>query len=842
MMRYFLRLSLVILALAFSISVPAQNLPPLAPDGSVVSGALENGISFYIVTNAAQSGMADFALVRKGCADTLDARLELSSLPHFNKTVPHKFLNRKGIPCREEGFISYAEGSTIFRFDNVPVYDQAASDTTLLMLFDLIAAKPCQHAIVIAGNVAPPTIIEKMKVFSLMVPSRTPVYTKPEYSFAQGSAASYSFTPAEKSTLTVDIRTPRTPDAQMNTIQPFMSELFSLELAEIVKDRLKSAFTQRRVGVKSFDVEYVGSAASMGDEHFIIKVSADEDQMVQATMAVASVLAETSARGVPDGEYVYARNTVYRKMRSPLTNDDLVKMCISNYFTGSDLALPSTKVNFFAGKNLDADTEHNLFNNYVDALLHDTGNMSVHWTGEDGEFDDWTRSTVFASTWKTVSLLDVSTIRWSVVAKDTTNLWSDRGKTKLKVTSPEAVTGGEIWTFANDIKVIYRKDQSVKGQFGYALMVKGGYSSARSLQPGEGAFFSDVLGLSDVSGLTGTDFSRLMKINGIEMNLDVNAADTRVSGTAASNELGLVLRSLLSLTNSRSLRKSSFDAYRNFQESMIVPDKVDSLLYPDNPYPHVKSLSGLSDHTMESAKECFDNQFIKINDGVIVLVGDLPYDATQKLLSNYLGCFRISKNTSGRPASSYKVTEGLFTLIEEGADKSVSFGLAVPQKFTPDNRIAFRVSAQILQRRLAAAMARIGYSVTLTDRFGLFPQESMEIKFECRPCPADGLPIEVAGAREATDALLYARKALQDALTAPADPAELQAVKATVAASYAAALADKNQYINAVLMRYSFGKDMLTGYANKINAVSPQSVKNVFDALAGGRRVEYVIK
>ena len=74
----------------FSIMMPAQNLPVLQKDGSVTTGNLTNGISYYLLTNPSMKGVADFALVRKGVSDTLSARKELSSLPHFNKTIPYK--------------------------------------------------------------------------------------------------------------------------------------------------------------------------------------------------------------------------------------------------------------------------------------------------------------------------------------------------------------------------------------------------------------------------------------------------------------------------------------------------------------------------------------------------------------------------------------------------------------------------------------------------------------------------------------------------------------------------------------------------------------------------------
>ena len=59
-----------------------------------------------------------------------------------------------------------------------------------------------------------------MNVFSLMVPSRTPFYKKKEYVWRPSEEAEYSFIPSKESSLTVAFRSPRTPDDQMNTIQP----------------------------------------------------------------------------------------------------------------------------------------------------------------------------------------------------------------------------------------------------------------------------------------------------------------------------------------------------------------------------------------------------------------------------------------------------------------------------------------------------------------------------------------------------------------------------------------------------------------------------------------------
>ena len=63
-------LSFFALVLCFPITVPAQNLPPLEQDGSIVTGSLPTGVRYYLVSNPSYKGMVDIALVQKaGSAD-----------------------------------------------------------------------------------------------------------------------------------------------------------------------------------------------------------------------------------------------------------------------------------------------------------------------------------------------------------------------------------------------------------------------------------------------------------------------------------------------------------------------------------------------------------------------------------------------------------------------------------------------------------------------------------------------------------------------------------------------------------------------------------------------------
>ena len=820
--------------------MPAQNLPALQKDASITQGELSNGISYYLVTNSTMKGVADFALVRKGMADTLAARSDLSGLPHFNKTVPHEFLSRKGIGCRPEGFITYGNDATIYRFDNVPMFDVAAADTTLLMLFDIIATQPRRHAVIVAGDIKPAEIMEKMKVFSLMVPSRNPSYQAPEYSWTPSEETKWAFEPSERSSVEVDFRSPRTPAAQMNTIQPFISNLFSVELAEVVKSRLKESLLSRDIPVTGFSVRHSGSADSAGDEHFVIGLEMPEDQLIPATMALSSTLAEIGSKGIGKDEYMTVRESALQTFSKAPGNGDMVKMCISNYLFGSDLATNPTKARFFSSRNMSPEAEVGLFNRYSAALLGDTENATVSWTGNEEDYDEWIYQMMFKSTWNGVSLLDKPTYKWRVAASDTLEFSSDKSKTKLKTVATEPVSGGEMWTFANGMRVIYKKMASA-GRFSYSMMVKGGFSSVRDLPRGEGAFFSDMMGLHRIAGFQAGDFDRVLKANGVEMNTRVSAYDMRISGSAPSSRYALVFKALLSVANDRKADRSIFDTWRKMELSLMEPAVMDSLMYPDNDYTEVKTPSGLTPSTLIDAESFFSKEFLRCGDGVIVLVGDLPSEALQKYLAKALGGFRVSKGSSPRQTYNMNLRSGTVSYSGKGDSDCIRIGLAASHPFSTESYMAFRIACLHLSRRLSGEMAGHGFHVDLSNRFLTYPQEVMEMVFSLTPVPEEGLPEGVSGGEgRVSEALIVARKTLTDILSAPVDAVALASCKSLLANEYSIAFSDPSVYADAILMRYSSGKDVLTGYTDKINGVTAGNVKDVLGALAGGMIVEYV--
>ena len=81
-----------------------QEIPVLPDDPSVRKGILPDGISYYLVPNPSDKGVADFALVRKD-ADAATCRRLLDSLPAFAGRRPSDFLADNGIHPGKKGYV-----------------------------------------------------------------------------------------------------------------------------------------------------------------------------------------------------------------------------------------------------------------------------------------------------------------------------------------------------------------------------------------------------------------------------------------------------------------------------------------------------------------------------------------------------------------------------------------------------------------------------------------------------------------------------------------------------------------------------------------------------------------
>lgn len=136
----------LIVALIFSLPVLAQQMPPLPTDPKVKVGKLENGLTYYIRSNAEPKGQAEFYIVQK--VGSILEEENQRGLAHFlehmafngTKNFPGKkminYLETIGVKFGANLNAATGYDQTIYNISSAPVTREGVIDSCLLILHD----------------------------------------------------------------------------------------------------------------------------------------------------------------------------------------------------------------------------------------------------------------------------------------------------------------------------------------------------------------------------------------------------------------------------------------------------------------------------------------------------------------------------------------------------------------------------------------------------------------------------------------------------------------------------------------------------------------------------------
>ena len=846
---------LAALFLGFSLSAPGQGLAKLGRAPEIKVGEFPNGITYYLVTNKAAYGYADYALVQKGVPEETKFRGELLSLNHFDGQKPYRFLASRGVGYKSCGYVKRGEDYTMYRFEDVPTSDVASSDTTLMMLFDLCDLCPTEQAIIISGDIDAAAIQGKMSIFSLMVSKREPAPASPAYVWDPQPGSEIITTTnhfQRVSSVTATFASPRTAAAKLNTVQTLVSDMMYEELDLIVGERIRQAFRTADIPLGDLVLSRKTAADGPGDEAWSAQVFVGREDVLGAVETLADVFANLELAGVSEAEMKDARDQYLATLNknafsATTTNAAFLDKCAAAYLYGTDLA-PATAARDYLGKRqLAIGTATEIFNEFVAALLDKQENLTLTVDAPGVPFQPEEIDGIYASAWSRPQ----KRVYYRPHFSDTLALAGPSGRTKMKLEAVEPVTGGVIWHFSNGMQVVYKKAETA-GQFKYAFLYRGGFSSVPGLKKGEGAFVSDILGFYDVAGKSCTDFNQMLKANGITMERHVNVADMILTGTAPSGKLPLLLESVLSLSKDRSFNAEEYEYYlrseklRLERERMMTPGilaTTDLVLRPDYLYTPYKYSDNLSDDLPRRAESYFAKQFAKADDGIISLVGDLDPAVAQKVLCKYLDGFKTSKGLSQRPQAQYTTRSDWYSITDEGAhaeDASIHFALTSTLPVTAERYFAFRIAELILQKRLTAGLADCGYWSSADSGMEFYPKERWHLLLSCRPAATDGLPSGVEPA-DPTAAVKVIRGTLESALKQKVSASELKIYKDLLLKQANYGMGRPNALQEAIIARYSYGKDLTSKYKTLIPGLKAAAVEECLKDLANSGKVEYIV-
>lgn len=796
-------LSLTALLLLCCVRLGAQSLPKLKSADEITQGTLPNGVSYYLAFNPQVKGKADFALIQEGVEDVKGARNALVSLPHINIAAASQ---RMAVPYTPDGFVHYEDGARIFHFPDVSVAREEVRDSALLALTSLMSLSPWDQTVVICGDIDRGSYLTALKTLSLMVPRVQHFSRSDSLSSASGATKASVGNPIRLKVKKISVSRDKA-----GTPVPLVSQMLEMELGYIIRDRVAHAFALKGI---PYCIEARKDAILI---HF-------PDSLTKESYAIVeNVLGDIVSGRVTPTEFQRAKNiSLHFLIESGLapgkSNRFYIDKCISAARNGTNLASQKTIREFFDGRRISSKRELELFNNFAAAFVK----------------EDWG---------EVKSSEPIPAVEYPI-PDEVLRVKPGKG-VKLVSSTTDPVSGGELLTFDNRVKVIYKKTGPHQG-FSFCLSLRGGASSVEDIAPGESAYIGDMLQVNRIAGMKGKEFVQMLESCGIEIHSRVTLEDLRLFGETSSDRLEDVLKALVKIAYSRTPDPDEFEYYRKclaVRESS-VPAKVyavmDSLLCPDYAFLEQSSVHNITDELPQKAEKYFSERFANIADGVFVFVGDLDRGEFVSLFSKYLSCFQTSRVYSLREKVKYNLYSGRNTYLVSGEDKSVNMAATALVGTNGLNYYAFLLAQEVARKHFAWTLAPLGMYESVSGKVEFAPVERMSLYLTARPCNEDGLPAGVK-ALSPLASLREVRAAFASLPHIALSSSDLADCKAIAKNDIARALATPDGLIYYILARYVDGRDLITDYADKVDAVEEDDVIWILENLTDSGIVEYVV-
>lgn len=507
-----------------------------------------------------------------------------------------------------------------------------------------------------------------------------------------------------------------------------------------------------------------------------------------------------------NAEYDVVFDRVIADMREfgvTLEDFNYSRICVLDELSSSNEESKNAVAALFNSKNMDPEQELVYFNNYLKALYAD-------------EYTSWQP--------EVIKLKYGEELNYEA---------PENGKVKFSSEAEEPITGGKMWTFANGVNVVFKQMEG-SGRFSYALLLKGGYGSIPDLNYGEGAYVSDIFELYSVGDYKHEEFHNMLRMNNIEMSTKVNLVDMVIQGSAPSESLPAMMNILLDLADKRSVDQRRYNFYRECEYMEVREEYVnsgalavaDSLMRPDYDYSQYKHIIPLSNDLMQKVDAYFNSQFSKVNDGMIIIVGDLEEVPTRKLLSKYLGAFRTNKLYSTRPKVNYSLKQENFRVERTSVEPQANYIMSMLSPLTSERYLAFRLASIVVYNEIKSSVRNTDLSI-YTD-YEIYPHE----RFTMMATALSNNP------RQTVEIM---KDAINNISVENIEEEEFNVYKLQLLGAMEREKSNPEFVVKDALTRYSEGKNLTGSYKSKVDKIKIKEVLDIIEGLRKGSSVEYLV-
>ena len=853
----------IIFCLLLAVFSRAQSIMTLPVDPAVVKGELPNGMTYYIASNSSVKGMADFALVQKvGVRTFQDFTRETvvgnsqkclgSQYRILSPSVQDYFINSGSTPGRK-GFVEVTDNATVFRFQDVLLTrTSTVLDSTLLVLMGMVEKAewyaPSDHAVLVAGDVDAKAVAEKLRIMSFMIPSSESRPGK-GYEWVEQDEISVRHRPSQSeeiATVSATWHFKRTPKELANTIQPAVFNRFMNELGMVAEGRIRKVLKAEGVPVADVSFRYVDSVRSLKDETFTMSVSVSPSEIETAVAVLSSVMASldsscAQACEVRRADQIFL-DDVKNAQKKIESNSEYIDRCVSAYIYNSPLVARKDLMAFHMSRELDDQVRLQMFNNIVSTAIDGRRNLVLEYMTEGDETPDDIKD-VFLSAWNPGKYA----LAQQPSDEGSPALSGPSEPMKVKKIQKEHMSGGKMWIMENGFKVIV-KNMPSDGYVRYSLLLNGGYAGVPDLVQGEGAYFSDILSLSKIGGVSSEKFLDVARQGGVTVDFNVDLSSTSFRGIVPEDRLDRLMSFLQTMLNGREMDKDKLDYHI---QSEILKEKylsgserekmgqISNIMFPDYIHTPIRKASSLSLDFAQKAERFMDAQSAKVNDGVLILVGDVDEKALKAALQMYARGFRTTDRTFAKPVVSYQPIAGTATRSVLGAANEVDVVMSTSISLTAENYYAASIASMALRKALALELSSSGMSLMVRYDCRRAPHGRYNVFVRLGEANPEGYaPGSVHG--DQLRALESVRAVLADTDSIEIRPEDLNAYKTILKKRVNDMKNTPEYWVRAISMRYTDGKDFTNGSDGWIDSVTPAKVKSLLSDLTKGTRVEYL--
>lgn len=806
----------VSLAFLFLLSavVSAQNLPALPQDSKISKGTFPNGVNYYVASSDRTASTAGFALVIKNSdSQPLDV-LDTPSRRLNGKTL-RDFLKYNDIASDGCGYVTTSSDAVKIVLPEVQIPNGTALDSLLLIVTDLTdrvlsmtdseGAKLFSNsdcAIIVAGDVNAKTVVEDLGAMQLMIPASSAPKRETACPAAVGMLPEYEDTPEG---LTVTYSFDRIPDALMGTIQYAMIRKMVGQMTAVLRDKMLRIAEAEGTAVPALKVRYISSGDSQSAERLSFHVHSDSTDSTGAKAALMRGLYDMSEGAISKDEAVLSTKTYLRSLQrraesGSRSNNEYISLCTSSFLYGTPLSSYEQLLSFNSSRPINDTLEMKILRRFSSALTAKDTVLRSYMVR--GKVDSAGKTAVAESPERFSTMLDVN-------LNDTLLLPSaaDRKKFSAKVRT-EPLSGGEMWTFSNGVRVIYKRMQT-NGRMYWNVSLNGGYGMIPAMDEQKAEKIPALLKSNmRISGIPMDKFRYIAQCQDVRIYPEIDFSVMSIMGESSTSSIDLFMKSLLGIVND-----SSFDL-------TSVTDSTSAL----------------------SVIDYMDSRFSRMNDGVIVVVGSEEPDALRNRILPYIKAMRTSVALPPRRIPHESEVRRSSTVVNTDLDCMVT-DMYADINLTAENYYASALAGMIVQKRLKSLLSDTGMNVDMYWKFSVRPSDCFRIKFYVE---RSEMPEAVVTSCGETDSLRIsesynaARKFFDSFPDIKPSDSELAAFKKVLINNHKRMRNSPSYWRETLVRRYVDAKDFETKAEDKINAVTADKVQNILNQMASGARIETV--